>query len=98
MLFAALFGADDGWFLLEPVGVIGFKPVAPFGTDAQIAARFTIDPIRKVDPLVDFCRAFAIPGYIFADMAVGFGGVVAEAAQNVDANFLGGGVCGVHLK
>ena len=30
--------------LTEPVWEIGLKPVAPLGTNAQIAARFAIDP------------------------------------------------------
>ena len=98
MLFAALVGADHGRLLFEPVGEIGLEPVAPFGADAQITTRLTVDPTGEIDPVVDLFRALAIPGHIFADVAVGFGGVVAKAADHVDAHLFGLAVLGMRLE
>src|SRR5690606_2799938 len=98
MFFAALLRADHRRLFGEPVGEVGFEPVAPLSADAQIAARLAVDPPRQVDPLGDLVDALAIPGHIFADMAVGFGGVIAKAAQHVDADLFCLRIGGVHLE
>ena len=44
VFLAAVLRADHRRLCLHPVREIGLEPVAPFGADAQIAARFAVDP------------------------------------------------------
>src|SRR6185503_18558724 len=77
VFFAAILRADLGRGFLQPVGEIGLEPVPPFRADAQVAAGFAVDPHAHVDPLSDLVGALAIPRDVFAEVSVGFGGVVA---------------------
>src|SRR6266699_4683662 len=98
VLFTAPFGYNLLWLLLHPVGEIGFKPVAAFGTDTQIAPCFPIDPVREINPLRNLVDAFAIPGPILTEMPVRLGAVVAEAAQDIDTHLLRLGIGWVCLE
>src|SRR5207245_877826 len=48
----------------------------------------TVDPGVHVDPVGQLIRALAIPGEVFGEVAIRFGAVIAEAAEDIDANFL----------
>src|SRR5213082_2300611 len=87
MLFAGSFWSNGLWFFFQPVGEICLKPVASLGTYAQIATSFAVNPTGEIDPLHDLVGPFAIPGQIFAQVAIRLGAVVPKAAQHVDAYF-----------
>ena len=72
----------------HPVGEVLLEPAAPFGTQAQVAAGLAEDPGAQVDPVADLVRALAEPGHVLAQVAVGLGGVAAEAAQHLDPHLL----------
>ena len=73
----------------HPLGELGLEPVAALGADAEVAAGLAVDPAPQVDPVVDLVEPLAVPGHVLAEMAVGLGAVVAEAAEHVDADLLG---------
>lgn len=98
MLFTPLIWSNYRRIFLEPVGEISLEPIATFRADTQIASRLTIDPRGEINPVIDFLWTFSILGYIFADVAVRFGCVVAKAAQNVDAHFLFHAIFGMSFK
>lgn len=87
MFFAAVLGGYFGGLFLHPVGEIGFEPGSAFGADAEVSAGFTVDPVGEVDPVFDFVGAFSVPGEILAEVAVGFGAVVSEAFEDIEADF-----------
>lgn len=68
------------------------EPVAALGAVAQIATGLAVDPFGEVDPFFDFFGSFAVPGEVFGEVAIGFGGVVSEAFEDVDAYFFCFGV------
>ena len=77
---------------------IGFEPVAALGRVAQVAAGLAVDPVAHVDPAVDLVGALAIPGQVFAEVAVALGGIDPEALQHVDADLFLLGIDRVRLE
>ena len=71
------------------------RTVALLGAHAQVAAGLAVDPGVEADPVADLARPLAVPGDVLAQVAVRLGGVVAEAAQHVDAHLLGLAVLGM---
>ena len=70
VLLAAFISRKIQRGLCQPLRELGLKPVAALGANTQIAARLAVDPGRQVDPLVDFFGALAVPGQVFAQVAV----------------------------
>ncbi|MNC19887.1 hypothetical protein D3C75_678260 [compost metagenome] len=84
MLMAAFFRNIFKCRLLQPVGKICFKPIAPFRTCAQISAGFPIDPGSQINPILNLFRTLAVPSHIFAQMTVGLRAVVTKTTQHID--------------
>ena len=98
VLLAPLFRLKRVGIVGHPVWKIVLEPVSSLGANSEVTTSFTVDPDAKIDPVLDLFRPLAIPGHIFAEVAVGLSRVVAEPHEHVDPNFLGGGELVVFLE
>ncbi|MNI98056.1 hypothetical protein D3C73_1568240 [compost metagenome] len=70
MLFPAVLRSVFQGRVLHPVRKIGLEPVTALRTYPQVSAGLPVNPAPEVDPVHDLIAALAVPGHVFAQMAV----------------------------